>query len=76
LGDHGDGNIIDINLVFLDQMEQQIQRSLEILDTDLVGQFGLLETLDLMIHRAGYTSLWGGGQARIYMWWQGREAGP
>jgi hypothetical protein len=60
LRDHGDGNVVDIDLVLLDQVNEQIERPLEVLDTNLIGQFGLFSAVELVIHKRGYTSFGGG----------------
>jgi hypothetical protein len=59
LGDKGDRNVVDIDFAFLDEMQQQIERSLEIVDPDLVGQLRLLRSVELVIHKALYTSFGG-----------------
>jgi hypothetical protein len=37
-------------------MQQKIERPLEVLDTDLVRQFGLTDAVELVIHKPPYTS--------------------
>jgi len=63
LRDQRDGNIVDVDFVFLDEMEQEIERSFEILDTDLIRQLCLLKTFYLGIHGRPYTNYWGPQQA-------------
>ena len=38
-GDQRDGNVIDVDLVLLDQMQEQIERPLVLIQTDPVGVF-------------------------------------
>ena len=66
LSNKKDGNVVNVDFVLLDEVEEQIQRPLEILDTDLVGQLGLFGPVELVIHKALYTSFGGDEQEADY----------
>jgi len=66
LSDHRDGNVVNVDFVLLDEVQEQIERPLEVLDTDLVGQFGLFGPVELVIHKALYTSFGGDEQGPGY----------
>ena len=42
LSDQRNRNIVDVDFVFLDEVQKEIERTFEILDLDLVGQFRLV----------------------------------
>ena len=66
LSDHRDGNVVNVDFVLLDEVEEQIERPFEILDTDLVGQLGLFGPVELVIHKPLYTSFGGDEQEPDY----------
>ena len=61
-----DGNVIDIDLALLDEMEQKIKRPFKVLNANLIGQFGLFCYFELVFHEPTYTRL-GGGGASLYL---------
>ncbi|SLM48652.1 protein of unknown function [Nitrospira japonica] len=65
-GDQRDGNVIDIDLALLDEMQQKIERPLEILDANLVWELGLTGSFELVIHKPPYTSFGRLEQASAY----------
>jgi hypothetical protein len=61
-----DGNVINIDLALLYEMEQEIKRPFKVLDTNLIGQFSLFVGVKVVIHRPAYTRLREAEQAFIY----------
>src|SRR5512147_78214 len=59
-GDEVNGNVVDVDLVLLDEVQEKIERPLKVLDSNLIGQFGLFGTVKLVIHKGLYTSFGGG----------------
>ena len=47
-------------------MEEEVERPLEILDTNLVWELGLFRPVELVIHKPLYTSFGEAEQAPIY----------
>jgi hypothetical protein len=47
-------------------VQQQVERTLEVLDANLVGQLGLFGPVELVIHRVVYTSFGESEQEPIY----------
>jgi hypothetical protein len=47
-------------------MQKEVERPLEILDTDLVRQLRLLRPVELVIHKALYTSFGEAEQEPVY----------
>jgi len=47
-------------------MEEEVERALKILNTDLVRQFGLFGPVELVIHKPLYTSFGEAEQEPIY----------
>jgi hypothetical protein len=66
LSDQCDRDIVDVDLVLLDEVQQQVERTLEVLDANLVGQLGLFGPVELVIHRVVYTSFGESEQEPIY----------
>jgi hypothetical protein len=56
-----DGNVVDVDLALLNEMEQEIEGPFKVLDANLIGQFGLFRGVEVVIHKRTYTRLGGGG---------------
>ena len=61
-----DGNVVNIDLALLNEMEQEIEGSFKVLDANLIGQFGLFVGVKAVIHRPTYTRLREAEQVFIY----------
>jgi hypothetical protein len=61
-----DGNVVDVDLALLNEMEQKIKRPFKVLDANLIGQFGLFCHIELVFHEPTYTRL-GGDGASLYL---------
>jgi hypothetical protein len=66
LGNQVNGDVIDIDLALPNKMEQEIKGPFKVLDTDLIGQFGLVGGVEGVIHKRIYTRLGDVEQASIY----------
>jgi hypothetical protein len=60
------GNVVDVDLALLNEMEQEIKRPFKVLDANLIGQFGLFAGVEVVIHKGTYTSFGGEEQVSIY----------
>ena len=61
-----DGNVVDVDLALLNEMEQEIEGPFKVLDANLIGQFGLFDGVEVVVHRSTYTRL-GGGRASLHL---------
>jgi hypothetical protein len=61
LGNQVDGNVVDVDLALLNEMEQEIEGPFKVLDANLIGQFGLFRGVVVVIHKRSYTRLGGDG---------------
>jgi hypothetical protein len=60
------GNIVDVDLALLNEMEQEIKRPFKVFDANLIGQLYLFCTVEVAIHKSAYTRLGKSEQAYIY----------
>src|SRR3989441_6384164 len=52
LGDHRDRDVVNVDLVLLDQMQQEVQRTLELIQPDAIGVLRHIETdVTILCHR-------------------------
>ena len=52
LGDQRDRDVVDVDLVLLDQMQQEVQRTLELIQSDAIGVLRHIETdVTILCHR-------------------------
>ena len=66
LSNQMDGNVVNIDLALLNEMEQEIKGPFKVLDANLIGQFGLFGGVQVVIHKRIYTRFGEAEQASIY----------
>ena len=72
LSNQRNGNIVDVDLVLLDEVQEEIEGAFEVLDLDLVGQFRLVhQVLHTPLDKVSilYQVMVGTGQHQNYIWW-------
>src|SRR5919112_4685319 len=70
LSNQRNGNIVDVDLVLLDEVQEEIEGAFEILDLDLVGQFRLVhQVLDTPLDKVStlYQVMWGPARLKLYV---------